>query len=64
MALSLLFLEMMLLPLIIAQTAFQIAAGVSFTAGELIGPILGFATLELLALWFTYDILRHISEPA
>lgn len=64
MALSLLMLEMMLLPLIVAQTAFQVAAGVSFAAGEILGPILGFATLGLSALWVTYNILRHISEPS
>lgn len=62
MALSLLVLEMMLLPTIIAQTAFQMVAGVSFTTVEIVGPITGFATLSLLSFWITVSILRHITE--
>ncbi|MEB3179409.1 MAG: hypothetical protein VKL59_10310 [Nostocaceae cyanobacterium] len=63
-ALSLLVLEMMLLPMIAAQTVSQLMAGVSFSPGEIIGPLAGFATLGLLAFWVTLSILKNISEPA
>lgn len=62
-ALSLLVLEIMLLPTILAQTAFQMAAGVSFTPSEIMGPITGFLTLSLCSLWVTLSILRNITEP-
>jgi len=63
-ALPLLVLEMMLLPMIAAQTVSQLMAGVSFSPGEIIGPIAGFCTLGLLAFWVMVSILKNISEPA
>jgi hypothetical protein len=60
-ACSLLVLEIMLLPMIVLQAISQISAGISFTPGEIIGPIAGFATLGLFALWVLVAILRHIS---
>jgi hypothetical protein len=61
-ALSLLVLEIMLLPTILAQTVFQIAAGVSFTPSEILGPITGFVILSLLSLRVAISILRNITE--
>jgi hypothetical protein len=61
-ALSLLVLEIMLLPIILAQTFFQIAAGVSFTPNEILGSITGFFILSLLSLWVAISILRNITE--
>jgi uncharacterized membrane protein len=37
---------------------------VSFTPGEMVGPIAGFVVLGLLAIWFIVAILRNISELA
>jgi hypothetical protein len=59
-ALALLVLEIMLLPMIAAQTVSQLSAGIAFTPGEIIGPIAGFATLGLLALWVTIAILKPL----
>jgi hypothetical protein len=63
-AVPLLVLEAMLAPLIMAQTVSQVRAGVSFTPGEMVGPIAGFVVLGLLAIWFIVAILRNISELA
>ena len=60
----LLVLEAMLAPLIVAQTVSQVRAGVSFTPGEMVGPIAGFLVLGLLAIWMIVALLRNISEPA
>lgn len=61
-ALAMLPLEAFLAPLIIAQTVSQVSAGVTFPPGQIIGPIAGFLTLGVVAFWFTYAILRGISE--
>ncbi len=63
-ALSLLVLEAMLAPLIVAQTVSQLAAGVTFTPAEIIGPIAGFVVLALVAVWTIFAILRGISDEA
>jgi hypothetical protein len=60
-ACALLVLETMLLPMIVSQTVSQLGAGISFTPGEIVGPLVGFATLGLIALWVLVVILRHIS---
>ena len=62
MAFSLLVLEAMLAPLIVAQTVSQLSAGVSFTPGQIIGPMIGFAVLAVLAVWFLSTLLRGIPE--
>lgn len=62
-AFSLLVLEMLLLPMIAAQTVSQLAAGITFTTAEIVGPISGFATLGLLALWVTIILLRNVADP-
>jgi hypothetical protein len=61
-AVPLLVLEAMLAPLIVAQTVSQVQAGVSFTPGEMVGPIAGFTVLGLLAIWFFVAVLRSISD--
>ena len=48
-----------LAPMIVAQTISQLEAGVSFSPGEIIGPVAGFATLALLALRFIIVIWRE-----
>jgi hypothetical protein len=64
MALSMLVLEAMLAPMIAAQTVSQIAAGVSFSPGQIIGPIPGFTVLSLVAIWVMATLLCHISDRA
>jgi hypothetical protein len=64
LALPLLVLETMLAPLIAAQTIGQLAAGVTFTTGEVVGPLAGFVVLAGCAAWFTVGVLRNIMEDA
>jgi hypothetical protein len=64
MAFSLLVLEVMLAPMIAAQTVAQIAAGVTFTPAEIVGPMAGFVTLGLIAIWVTAALLRTITDAA
>jgi len=59
-ALALLGIIVMLVPVIAVGTVSQASAGVSFTAGEIIGPISGFGTLGLFAIWVMVAILRKI----
>ncbi len=61
-AFSLLVLEMLLLPLIAAQTVSQLRAGIGFTTAEIIGPMVGFATLGLFALWVMIILWRKTVE--
>ncbi len=50
LATTLLVLLALLLPQIIAQTVFQLGAGISFTTGQLVGPIAGFGVLGAIAI--------------
>lgn len=50
MALSMLVLEIMLAPMIAAQTVSQLMAGVSFTTAEIVGPMAEFIILALVAI--------------
>lgn len=63
-AFSLLILEVMLTPLLVAQTSSQLLVGITFTPVEIIGPMIGFATLGLFALWVLVILLRKTTEPA
>jgi hypothetical protein len=63
-ALSLLVLEAMLAPLIVAQTISQVRAGVSFAPVEIAGPIAGFASIGLLSIWILASILRKVPARA
>jgi hypothetical protein len=60
----LLVLETMLTPMIIAQTISLVRAGVDFTTGEILGPILGFVALAVMAVWMMSRVMRHIGESA
>jgi len=51
-------LEAMLAPLIVAQTVSQLAAGVTFTPAEVVGPMVGFVVIAGAALWFLIGLLR------
>lgn len=62
MAMAMLVLETLLFPMIAAQTVSQVMAGVSFPPGQIVGPIAGFATLGLLALWVMIVILRPLPD--
>lgn len=61
-AFSLLILEIMLTPMIAAQTVSQLLAGITFTPVEIIGPMVGFATLGLFALWVMVILLRGTTD--
>ena len=56
----LLVLIVMLLPGIALSTANQVAAGVAFTPGEIVGPISGFLVLGLIAIAIIVVMLRAI----
>lgn len=53
----------MLAPVMAAQTAFQVMAGVTFTTAEIVGPIGSFALLSGGALGFLVALLRGM-RPA
>lgn len=60
-AIPLLGIIVMLGPTMVAQTISQLAAGISFTAAEIAGPIVGFETMALMAIWVMVAIIRNIS---
>lgn len=60
-AIVLLVLLLVLAPAIIAQTVSQRAAGIDFTAGEVIGPIAGFVALGAIAAWCLVGLLRPLA---
>ncbi len=62
MALSLLVLEIMLAPLITAQTIYQLSYGLTLTTGEIVGPVASFAVLGLAAIWVLAAILRPLRD--
>jgi hypothetical protein len=48
--------------MIVAQTAFQLDAGVELSTGEIVGPVAGFLALAAIASWMLARLLRHIAE--
>lgn len=64
MAFPLMGIIVMLVPGIIASTASQLAAGVTLTTGEIVGPVAGFVILGVIAVWLLVVILREIAETA
>lgn len=62
-AFPLLGIIIMLLPIIVLSTYYQIAAGIVFSPGQIVGPITGFAVLGLLAIWVLVAILRILPDP-
>lgn len=63
-AAPLLVLLLVLAPAIVAQTVSQLAVGIDFTPGEVIGPIAGFVVLAALAAWCVADLLRALAPNA
>lgn len=61
-AFSLLVLEALLLPLIGVSTVVQIRLGVSFTPGEVVGPVIGFGIFAALSAWVIVSVLRGVRE--
>jgi hypothetical protein len=61
-AMGLLILEVLLLPMIVLQTIFQLRAGVDFTTAEIVGPIAGFSVLASVGIWMTVALLRNVSD--
>ena len=59
-AFSLLVLEALLMPMIAIATVAQIRMGVSFTPGEIVGPIAGFSTFALVSIWVIAVLLRRM----
>ena len=59
-AIVLLVLLLILAPAIIAQTISQLAAGIDFTPGEVIGPMAGFVVLGAIAAWCLLGLLRPL----
>jgi hypothetical protein len=51
----------MLGPTMVAQTLSQLSAGISFAVAEIAGPIIGFETMALVAIWVMASIIRAIS---
>lgn len=62
MAFPLLGIIVILAPAIAASTVSQLSAGVSFSTGEIVGPIAGFTILGVLAIWFLIGLLRNLHE--
>lgn len=61
-AAPILVLAAMLAPMIAAQTAFQLDAGVTFTTAELVGPLGGFLVLAGVAIALLARALRDVSD--
>ena len=61
-AFPLLVILALLLPTIVVQTYLQLAAGVTFTTPEIVGPISGFLIFGLLSLWFIGLLLRDLAD--
>ena len=63
---SLLVLEALLAPIIAVATIAQLRIGVQFTTGVIVGPIAGFSTIAVLAVWALLTILRSVdgTEPS
>ena len=59
-AFSLLVLEAFLLPSIALATLAQVRFGISFTTGEIIGPIAGFGAFALLSVGVIVTMLRDV----
>src|SRR3954454_5696418 len=54
----------LLLPTITLSTALQAAAGISFTAAQVVGPIAGFGILGGVGSWLLVRLLRAMPATA
>jgi hypothetical protein len=64
LAVPLLLLEAMLAPMIIAQTLFQLDAGIDFSPVQMVVMIGGFVLLAVIAIWMTLRVFQLIDDPA
>jgi hypothetical protein len=64
LAVPLLVIIVLLLPTISLATALQVAAGISFTPAEVMGPIAGFAVLGVLGARLLVRLLRAVPTTA
>jgi len=62
MTFALLGIIVLLAPAIVAQTVSQLVVGVSLTSGEILGPVVGFIILGLVAIWLEVSLLRNIVD--
>lgn len=62
MAFALFGVIVILVPSIIAATISQLAAGVTLSTGEVVGPVAGFVILGLIAIWLLVALLRNIAD--
>lgn len=63
LAMPILILEALLAPMMVAQTIFQLRAGVDFAPGQIVGIIGGFMALALAAMWMIARVVRHVADP-
>jgi hypothetical protein len=61
-AFALLGIIVLLAPAIVAQTVSQLVVGVSLTPGEILGPVVGFVILGLVAIWLEVSLLRNTAD--
>jgi hypothetical protein len=57
---TVLVITLLLAPALIAMTAFQVAAGVTFTPGEVIGPVVSFTVIGVIGMVFAVVLLRAV----
>ena len=62
LAIVLLIIIILLVPQIVLSTYFQYTGGVSFSMGEMIGPVSGFLVLGMAALWLMRKIMKSLEK--
>ncbi len=53
---------LMLAPALVAMTAFQLAAGITFTPGEVIGPIVSLTVIGPVGMVLAAVLLRDVGD--
>lgn len=62
-AVPMMILEALLAPAIVAQTLFQLDAGIDFSPVQVVVMIGGFAALAVIAIWMVARVFRSIEDP-
>ena len=62
MAATVLVMTLLLAPALLAMTGFQLAAGITFTPGEVVGPVLSFTVIGLAGMIMAAVLLRDIGD--